>query len=200
MHLSSVGGPLKKRELLGIIVGIFLIALGLYLTAFVHTRFEWRPSEKLDDIGVYSTPAFSEKLSEAGRRFQGLYLLYAWGPEEEHPYVNYSSSPRLRIYDQIENLVLSLVFQPGKRIYLNVSLPEPGYYTFIFEDVQLRPHCLMILKGYTNEKVYPYHQWWPFSIGLSLLGILISLVSLRRHVPMHMRFQKKNSRTPASQT
>lgn len=170
-----------------------MTASGLYLTAFVYTYSEWRPTEELLDIGTYSTTAFSEKFSQAGERFRGTYVLYAIGPEEEHPYVNFSTSPRLRIYDQIENLVLSLVLQPGKRISLDVSLEKSSYYTFIFDDVQLRANCFMVLKGYTNQKVYSYQHWWTFSLGLFLLGTVILFVSLRRLLPMRIRFQKRNS-------
>jgi len=170
-----------------------LTAVGLYLTAFIYTYSEWRPTEELNDIGIYSTTAFSEKFNQAGERFQGAYLLYAWGPEEKHPYVNYSASPRLRIYDQIENLVLSVALQPTKRIYLNFSLEKSGYYTFVFKDVELRDNCFIILKGYTNNKVYPYQHWWTFSMGLFLLGVIISFISLRGLVPMRIRFHKKNS-------
>ena len=193
--------PLKRREIFAILIGIILIASGLYLAAYVYPYSEWRPTEELDDIGIYSTTAFSEKFSQAGEQFRGIYFVYAWGPDAgAHPYVDYGSSPRLRIYDQTENLVLGLVLQPGKRIYLNVSLLEPGYYTFIFEDIQLRPNCLMVLKGYTNEKVYPYHHWWILSIGLLLSGIALTLISLRRPLPVHMRFQKKNSKTSTDKT
>jgi len=163
----------KKKYVLGILLGAILVISGLVFMYFIDNIYEWRPSLAMIDVGIYSTTTFTADLWGIGEQYRGTYLLQTVGNN-----VVYGSSPKLKVYDQTENLIFSVVLQPP--LFQNINIDNSGCYTFVLEDIHLGSSCYLRLSAYRNERVYPYRDLWWVGFILAFVGVGILGINLRK--------------------
>lgn len=168
-----------KKHVLGAFLRGTLVILGIVTVLFISNFMEWRfmGSEDEAEFDRWTTSSHTVDLWGIGEVIHnGTFSLVVMGLSPEGPYVLFGGAPRARIYDQNGTLIASIVppqndtLADGIDVLSCITIGNPGFYTFVLDDVYLQTNCWFALLGYPDTLVYPYWDLRPLGVGLIVIG------------------------------